>query len=713
MSIRKVPERPSMPQGVNEQPRSLVQWARNLVSSLASLFQQYGRAINELIDRSVRLGWIDVRDFGPDVGQGGDDTAAFQAAHDALGDRGTLFAPGGLTYRLNGFLITKPNITVRIEGKVLNTAPAGGEAIQIGPATTSADRVFFTRIIMDDLEGTGKANGQTGIRFKNTAIVTLEGHNFHEMANAIFFDPEPSNTTWAAENKINLSQIQNCDTAVRYAPVSSFAEGNEVRVAIFGCQNGYIIPAGTNAGGMYIEGVIDNAIVDGSPSSTSTDYINEMAPDQLGSFLSVKFVGDNRWRPGSVKYHPNDVVVSGLTGDVYMRSIQFLGASQPFFGTIPRIAMEFDPSNIAQPFAGLIHVKDTTYDLDGVAFQVDVAQVRWLATNAPGDVFRAHVRTFDTGGGQGLGLGAGSDEVRVENDLTVEGISTSTALFELDPPGTGPFQFGRVPADVDVTLFGAGTGDSFRDFLGKTLANVLIVGQDAVSVNIVAPVSSQLTLNNNIALRGKTTGGTIRNLIAMLNDNVIWAGQANHPFRISNNGTVGVENGQVINVAAGTQADHAVNKSQLDAATSGSGFPSGTRMVFHQATAPTGWTTDTNAPVDRVLVVDHTAAGNTTGSPTWAITGLSAGSTGSTSLTVNQMPSHTHRVADNASAIIGFTNSGLGGFALTGSSFADISSTGYTESRGGGAGHSHSGSTISQDGNWRPPRYFVQIAIKD
>jgi hypothetical protein len=139
----------------------------------------------------------------------------------------------------------------------------------------------------------------------------------------------------------------------------------------------------------------------------------------------------------------------------------------------------------------------------------------------------------------------------------------------------------------------------------------------------------------------------------------------------------------------------------------GDAIPSGTKMVFYQASAPTGWTMDTSLD-DRVLRVVNTNGGSTGGS--WVISGLSASSSGA----------HTHGIGDHThsagsySGSIASSGSAQGGccqvicapqsFAITGTSGT---SSGTTSSDGA---HGH---TISQDGSWRPACVNVIVCTKD
>ncbi|HEX2795702.1 MAG TPA: hypothetical protein VHN38_01345, partial [Immundisolibacter sp.] len=84
-------------------------------------------------------------------------------------------------------------------------------------------------------------------------------------------------------------------------------------------------------------------------------------------------------------------------------------------------------------------------------------------------------------------------------------------------------------------------------------------------------------------------------------------------------------------VAAPSVSADLANKGYVDAV-----IPSGTKMVFAQAAAPTGWTQDASVN-DRVLRVVSGAGAGVGGS--WTISGLTVGGT---ALTINEMPLHGH-----------------------------------------------------------------------
>jgi hypothetical protein len=73
----------------------------------------------------------------------------------------------------------------------------------------------------------------------------------------------------------------------------------------------------------------------------------------------------------------------------------------------------------------------------------------------------------------------------------------------------------------------------------------------------------------------------------------------------------------------------------------GAAFPSGTRMSFQQTSAPTGWTKDTTAAInDSIirLVTGSATSGGSTAFSTWN----AQTATGSTTLSISQIPSHNH-----------------------------------------------------------------------
>lgn len=72
-------------------------------------------------------------------------------------------------------------------------------------------------------------------------------------------------------------------------------------------------------------------------------------------------------------------------------------------------------------------------------------------------------------------------------------------------------------------------------------------------------------------------------------------------------------------------------------------FPSGTKMLFQQTTAPVGWTKDTTNDDKALRIV----SGSVGSGGTLSLTSFASQSIGGTSLTTAQIPSHTHTGSGN------------------------------------------------------------------
>lgn len=125
--------------------------------------------------------------------------------------------------------------------------------------------------------------------------------------------------------------------------------------------------------------------------------------------------------------------------------------------------------------------------------------------------------------------------------------------------------------------------------------------------------------------------------------------------------------------------------------------PSGTRLVFDQDAAPTGWTRDTAAALnDRVLRI---VTGARAHGGSWTISGLTV--QGHT-LTIAEMPGHNHNYND------AFAGAGIGGNVTGGGNQGNPA--GLTGVAGGDSAHTHG---LSADGNWRPLHRDMIVASKD
>tara|TARA_X000001036_G_scaffold257380_1_gene239354 strand:+ start:2602 stop:4230 length:1629 start_codon:yes stop_codon:yes gene_type:complete len=144
----------------------------------------------------------------------------------------------------------------------------------------------------------------------------------------------------------------------------------------------------------------------------------------------------------------------------------------------------------------------------------------------------------------------------------------------------------------------------------------------------------------------------------------------------------------------------AINGSNL---TGLAAFPSGTKMIFNQASAPTGWTKETSNVDNKALRVVSGSGGGTGGSvgftTAFGSKSISAtassentgGSVASHTLTENEIPSHNHALRmfrHQSSPNLGYA-AGWQGLTWYARSFQGAYQDASVTSTGGGAGHTH------------------------
>ena len=128
------------------------------------------------------------------------------------------------------------------------------------------------------------------------------------------------------------------------------------------------------------------------------------------------------------------------------------------------------------------------------------------------------------------------------------------------------------------------------------------------------------------------------------------------------------------------------------------GVPSGTRMLFQQTAAPTGWTKDTTHNNKALRLVSGAASTGGSVAFTTAFSGVVAGTVGDTALSIAQLPAHRHlifRDVDSGTALSAsnqparrFSSGGDESYSVTGS--ASEPNVGRSESIGSGDPHTHS-----------------------
>ena len=232
-------------------------------------------------------------------------------------------------------------------------------------------------------------------------------------------------------------------------------------------------------------------------------------------------------------------------------------------------------------------------------------------------------------------------------------IYNSTVLGNTTAAGVGV----TVPAGKKLLVFSSGT--DFFTIESANLTGVLAVVNGGTGVttstgtgNTVLSTSPTLVT----PILGTPTSGTLDNCT-------------------SNTETFGTSNTQLATTAF-------VQAAIAGAAT----FPSGTAVLFAQTAAPTGWTKSTAHDNKALRVITGTVGSGGTSSfttvftnqtPTITTSGLS---TGATTLTTAQMPSHTHVMRHVSTC---------GGSTVYGGNFQGDIGPFNTGSTGGGGSHTH------------------------
>ena len=155
--------------------------------------------------------------------------------------------------------------------------------------------------------------------------------------------------------------------------------------------------------------------------------------------------------------------------------------------------------------------------------------------------------------------------------------------------------------------------------------------------------------------------------------------------------------------------------------TGAAAFPAGTRMLFQQTAAPTGWTKDTTAAINNGALRTVTGSASTGGTAAFTTaftsrtpTGTNAAS-GSTSLTEAQMPAHKHLggwAGVNGSATFGVASTGGGN--VNGQNGWSGSNHAWTSTIGSGSSHNHAAAAFTGSAMDFAVKYYdVIIASKD
>jgi hypothetical protein len=220
-------------------------------------------------------------------------------------------------------------------------------------------------------------------------------------------------------------------------------------------------------------------------------------------------------------------------------------------------------------------------------------------------------------------------DVAVGNALISGGVGAAPSYGKI---GLATHVSGTLPVangGTGITSFGTGVATALGVNTGT--AGAFVVNGGALGT----PSSGTLTSATGLPLTTGVTG-----TLPVAN------GGTGATTLTANNVVIGNGTSAVNFVAPGTTGNVLTSNGTTWTSGSAPGFPSGTVLLFYQAAAPTGWTQVTTQNNKALRVVSGTGGG-TGGSVafTTAFASQSAGGTvGSTTLSIAQMPSHTHTI---------------------------------------------------------------------
>ena len=160
----------------------------------------------------------------------------------------------------------------------------------------------------------------------------------------------------------------------------------------------------------------------------------------------------------------------------------------------------------------------------------------------------------------------------------------------------------------------------------------------------------------------------------------------------ANNVILGNGTSAVQFVAPGTTGNVLTSNGTTWTSAAAAAFDAGTRLIFAQTSAPTGWTKDTTNYNNHALRVVTGAASTggtvdfTTAFASQAVSGT-VGTSGATTLSTTQIPSHTHSFTLQQPSGCGSSIAGAGSNTTLGSV--------TTSGTGGGGSHTHTGGTFT------------------
>jgi len=315
----------------------------------------------------------------------------------------------------------------------------------------------------------------------------------------------------------------------------------------------------------------------------------------------------------------------------------------------------------------------------------------------------------------GIEASATADQTAAEIRTLVESASDSNVFTDADHSKLNGIETAatadQTSAEIKTLL---ASNKLTSTHLGNNSVGTDQLGNDVVQYSKIQNVAQDRVLGRQSSGSGdvqELTPGNIRTMINVADGatNVSNNNQlTNGAGYITSSGTAaGFSAGNASNLNAGTIPDArfpstlpAINGSNL---TGLAAFPSGTKMIFNQASAPSGWTKVTSNVDNKALRVVSGSGGGTGGSVAFttafgsksisatASSENTGGTVASHTLTENEIPSHNHILRlfkHQCSPNLGYAG-GWQGISWYARSFCGAYQDATVTSTGGGAGHTH------------------------